>query len=69
MSLPSGILRNYSFELWERAGKALENVLEEVQMYYLQSLEMVKPKQKERPRERIRMNDRHITELNYQRGF
>jgi len=46
-----------------------KKVLEEMQIYYLQSLEMIKPKQAERRRKMIRTNDRHQTEWNYKRGF
>lgn len=65
----AGILRNYWLDLWSLVGKALEKVLEEMQLYYLQSLEMVKPKKAERKRKMIRTNDRHQTEMNYKRGF
>jgi hypothetical protein len=68
-NIGAGILRNYWFDLWEKQGRALEKVLEEMQVYYLQSLEMVKPKQAERKRKMIRTNDRHQTEWNYKRGF
>jgi Transposase DDE domain len=43
--------------------------LEEMRGYYLQSLELVKATQKERPRKLIRQNARHHTEKNYKRGF
>jgi hypothetical protein len=68
-NIGAGILRKYCFDLWEKQGRELEKVLEEMQIYYLQSLEIVKPKQTERKRKMIRTNDRHITELNYKRGF
>ena len=68
-NIGSGVLRNYWFGLWEKIGKALENLLEEMQVYYLQSLEMIKPKLAERKRKMIRTNDRHQTEFNYKRGF
>jgi hypothetical protein len=68
-NIGAGILRSYWFNLWEKQGKALEKVLEEMQIYFLQSLEMVKPKQAERKRKMIRTNDRHVTEMNYKRGF
>jgi hypothetical protein len=50
-------------------GFATAALIEEMQIYFLQSLEMVKPKQAERKRKMIRTNDRHITEMNYKRGF
>jgi hypothetical protein len=65
----AGILRSYWFDLWEKTGEALEKVLAAMQIYYLQSLEMVKPKKAERKRKMIRTNDRHQTEFNYKRGF
>jgi hypothetical protein len=68
-NIGAGILRNYTFDLWEKRGKELEKLLEEIQIYYLQSLEMVKPKKAERKRKMIRTNDRHQTEWNYKRGF
>ncbi|NJK84513.1 MAG: transposase [Saprospiraceae bacterium] len=68
-NIGAGVLRNYCFELWEKTGEALENVLKEMQVYYLQSLEMVKPHKVERKRKMIRTNDRHVTEMNYKRGF
>lgn len=63
------ILRTYWFDLWEKRGKELEDVLEQMQIYYLQSLEMIKPKRAERKRKMIRTNDRHQTGWNYKRGF
>jgi hypothetical protein len=68
-NIGTGILRIYCFDLWEKPEKELEKVLEDMQKYYLQSLEMIKPKQAERKRKMIRTNDRHTTELNYKRGF
>lgn len=68
-NIGAGILRKYWFDCWEKQGKALEKVLEEMQLYYLQSLEMVQPKQAARKRKMIRTNDRHQTEWNYKRGF
>jgi hypothetical protein len=68
-NIGAGILRNYWFDLWEKQGKDLENTLEEMQIDYLQSLEMINPKQIERKRKMIRTNDRHQTEKNYKRGF
>lgn len=68
-NIGAGILRNYWFDLWEKEGKDLEKVLAEMQVYYLQSLEMVKPKKAERKQKMIRSNERHQTEWNYKRGF
>lgn len=68
-NIGAGILRTYWFDLWEKRDKELEQVLEEMQIYYLQSLEMIKPKRAERKRKMIRTNDRHQTEWNYKRGF
>lgn len=68
-NIGAGILRNYWFDLWENKGNYLEKVLLEMQIYYLQSIEMIKPKKAERKRKMIRTNDRHQTEWNYKRGF
>lgn len=68
-NIGAGVLRKYWFTLWENSGKELEKILEEMQRYYLQSLEMIKPKKAERKRKMIRTNDRHVTEWNYKRGF
>jgi hypothetical protein len=68
-NIGAGILRKYWFDLWECEEEALENVLAEMQIYYLQSLEIVKPKKADRNRKMLRTNDRHHTELNYKRGF
>jgi hypothetical protein len=68
-NIGAGVLRNYWFDLWEKRDEELANVLEEMQRYYLQSLEMVKPKKAARKRKMIRTNDRHQTEWNYKRGF
>lgn len=68
-NIGAGVLRSYCFDLWEKRGKDLEKALEEMQIYYLQNLEMVKPKNAERKRKMIRTNDRHQTEWNYKRGF
>ena len=68
-NIGASILRNYWFDLWEKRGKDLEKILEEMQVYYLQRLEMVNPKKAERKRKMIRTNDRHQTEFNYKRGF
>jgi len=68
-NIGAGVLRSDWFDLWEKRDKALEKVLEEMQIYYLQSLEMIKPKQTERKRKMIQTNDRHQTEWNYKRGF
>lgn len=68
-NIGTGILRTYWFEIWEKQDTELERVLEEIQIYYLQSLERVKPKAAERQRKMIRTNDRHLTEWNYKRGF
>jgi hypothetical protein len=68
-NIGAGILRNYWFDLWEKQDEELDNTLKQMQIYYLQSLEMVKPKKAERKRKMIRTNDRHQTERNYKRGF
>lgn len=68
-NIGAGILRNYWFDLWEKRGDDLEKVLEEMQIYYLQSIEMIKSKKAKRERKMIRTNDRHQTETNYKRGF
>jgi hypothetical protein len=68
-NIGAGTLRDYWFDLWEKQDKGLEKILEEMQIYYLQSLEMISPKQAERKRKMIRTNDRHQTEKNYKRGF
>lgn len=68
-NIGAGVLRNYFFALWQKQEKDLEIVLEEMQKYYLQSIEMVKPHKVERKRKMIRTNDRHVTEMNYKRGF
>jgi hypothetical protein len=60
----AGLLRKYWFALWEKSGKDLAKLLEEMQIDYLQSLEMLKPKQAERKRKMIRTNDRHQTAWN-----
>ncbi len=36
-NIGAGILRNYWFDLWEKRGKDLESVLEEMQVYYRQN--------------------------------
>jgi hypothetical protein len=64
-----GVLRSYWFDLWGKQGHNLANVLAEMQIYYLQSLEIIKPQTAERQRKMIRTNDRHQTEWNYKRGF
>jgi hypothetical protein len=68
-NIGGGILRKCYFDLWEKQGKELNKILEEMQIYYLQSLEIVKPKQAKQERKMIRTNDRHITEWNYKRAF
>jgi Transposase DDE domain len=68
-NIGAGILRSYWFDLWENRGNVLEKSLQEMQIYYLQSVEMVKPKKAKRKRKMIRTNDRHQTEWNYKRGF
>ena len=68
-NIGAGILQNYYFDLWKKRGIDLEKTLVEMQIYYLQSLEMIKPKKAERKRKMIRTNDRHQTEWNYKRGF
>lgn len=68
-NIGAGILRTYWFDLWEKQEIELEKTLEEMQIYYLQSLEMIKPKKAKRERKMIRTNDRHQTETNYKRGF
>lgn len=68
-NIGAGILRDYWFDLWEKRDKELGKVLEEMQVYHLQSLEMIKPKKAGRKRKMIRTNDRHQTEWNYKRGF
>jgi hypothetical protein len=68
-NIGAGVLRKYWFAIWESNETVLENTLTEMQSYYFQSLEMVKPKKVERTRKMLRTNDRHHTELNYKRGF
>lgn len=68
-NIGAGTLRNYWFDLWEKESGELEKTLKQMQVYYLQSLEMINPKQAERKRKMTRTNDRHLTELNYKRGF
>jgi len=57
----------YLEKLLTSCAKKLRNILEEMDTYFLQSLEMINPHKQER--KRIRQNDRHHTELNYKRGF
>jgi hypothetical protein len=68
-NIGAGVLRSYWFDLWEKRDTDLEKSLSEMQIYYLQSIEMIKPKKAERKRKMIRTNDRHQTEWNYKRGF
>ena len=68
-NIGTGVLRDNWFALWENKGKDLENTLQNMQIYYLQSIEMIQLNNKERHQKRIRNNDRHLTELNYKMSF
>lgn len=69
-NIGTNTLRSYLPRLISPAhfGK-IRAMLEEMTAYFLQSLELVKPTKKERPRKLIRQNARHHTEMNYKRGF
>lgn len=62
-------LRMYLSKLFTVPEGLLEKLLQEMDIYFLQSLEKIKPNKKERGNKKIRQNDRHHTELNYKRGF
>lgn len=64
-----GILKENMLELLRCPAYKLGMVLKNMQQKYLNSQEMIKPNYKERPRKRIRQNDRHITEMNYKRAM
>ena len=68
-NIGAGILRSHLFDLFTCKEKEPDDLLEKMQLYYLQSLETVKDANKERKRKMHRQNDRHHTELNYERGF
>jgi hypothetical protein len=59
----------YLSRLFTSPEEHLEATLREMDIYFLQRLEMMKPNKKERKKKKIRQNDRHHTELNYKRGF
>ncbi|MCY7358897.1 MAG: hypothetical protein LH609_15850, partial [Rudanella sp.] len=63
-NIGTGELRLYLPKLFSCAVVKLDGLIGELQGYYLQSLEMIKPSHKERPRKRMRQNDRHHTEKN-----
>ena len=68
-NIGANTLRMYLEKLLTSCAKKLKNILEEMDTYFLQSLEMINPHKQERKRKIIRQNDRHHTELNYKRGF
>ena len=68
-NIGSNTLRMYLVNLFECAEKELDRLLNEMEVYYFQSLEMVKETHIERKRRMLRQNDRHHTEMNYKRGF
>jgi len=63
-NIGTGLLRLYLPRLLSCSVGKLDGVIGELQGYYLQSLELVKPSYHDRPRKRIRQNDRHHTEKN-----
>lgn len=68
-NIGTNTLRMYLADLLQCPESQLDKILTEMQIYYLQSLEMVKETKRERKRKMIRQNDRHHTEMNYKRGF
>lgn len=68
-NIGANTLRMYLSRLFTSPEEHLEDVLKEMDIYFLQSLEMIKSNKKERKKKKIRQNDRHHTELNYKRGF
>lgn len=68
-NIGANTLRMYLSRLFTSPEEHLEATLREMDIYFLQSLEMMKPNKKERKKKKIRQNDRHHTELNYKRGF
>lgn len=68
-NIGANTLRMYLSRLFTSPEEHLEDILQEMDIYFLQSLEMMKSNKKERKKKKIRQNDRHHTELNYKRGF
>lgn len=68
-NIGANTLRMYINRLLFCDTKNIQKWLTEMSIYYLQSIEPVKPSHKERQRKRTRINDRHHTEWNYKRGF
>lgn len=68
-NIGANTLRMYLPELLQCPENQLDKLLTEMEIYYLQSLEMVKETRRERKKKMIRQNDRHHTEMNYKRGF
>jgi hypothetical protein len=68
-NIGTNMLRGYLPGLLKCPENQLEKLLGEMQVYYPQSLEMVKETKSGRKRKMMRQNDRHHTEMNYKRGF
>jgi hypothetical protein len=68
-NISAGTVRNYLKKLFLSALEAWELFLQKAQETILNSVEKIKPNDKERERKMLRCNDRHQTELNYKRGF
>jgi hypothetical protein len=68
-NIGTNTLRMYLPSLLRCPENQLKKLLDEMQVYYLQSLEMIKETKLERKRKMLRQNDRHQTEENYKRGF
>jgi hypothetical protein len=68
-NIGAGIVRMYLASIFSCKERDLERILKEMDLYFLQSLEKIKPNCKERKRKMHRQNDRHHTEMNYKRSF
>jgi hypothetical protein len=68
-NIGAGTLRMYLTPIFTCTDKKLESILQEIDIYCLQSIEKIKPNKQERKRKMHRQNDRHHTELNYKRAF
>jgi hypothetical protein len=68
-NIGANTLRMYLPDLLQCPENQIDKYLDEMGIYYLQSLEPIREKTQERKRKMMRQNDRHHTEMNYKRGF